>query len=106
MKAELKNDKYRKARGGHSRFLDISCAKCNSHVFYYQKDGPGILKRTYLDRIIGLKIGKTNLVCLKCREVIGVPIIYKKENRPAIRLFVGAVSKKISKISSKINESR
>ncbi len=22
------NDRYKKARGGYSRFLDISCAKC------------------------------------------------------------------------------
>lgn len=79
--------------------LDVKCAKCNTHLFYYQKDGPGILKRTYLDRIIGAKIGKTNLVCSKCKELLGVPIIYKKENRPAIRLFEGSVTKKISKLS-------
>lgn len=97
-KTILKNDKYRKARGGHSRLLDVSCAKCNTHIFYYQKDGPGILKRAYLDRIVGLNVkGKTNLICPKCKELLGVPIIYKKENRPALRLFVGAVSKKITK---------
>ena len=99
MKSNLKNDKYRKARGGHSRLLDVSCAKCNTHLFYYQKDGPGILKRTYLDRIVGSKIGKSNLVCPKCKELLGVSMIYKKENRQAIRLFAGAVSKKITKFS-------
>ena len=97
-KANLKNDKYRRTRGGHSRLLDLSCSKCGAHLFYYQKDGPGILKRTYLDRIVGSKIGKSNLVCPKCKELLGVPIIYKKENRPAIRLFEGAVSKKITKL--------
>lgn len=102
MKTNLKNDKYRRVRGGHSRLLDVSCAKCSTHLFYYQKDGPGILKRTYIDRIVGLKIGKSNLVCSKCKELLGVSIIYKKENRLAIRLFVGAVSKKITK-SSKLN---
>ena len=99
MKLVIVNDKYRKARGGHSRLLDVSCTKCNTHLFYYQKDGPGILKRTYLDRIIGSKIGKSSLVCPKCKELLGVSIVYKKENRPAIRLFVGAVSKKITNSS-------
>ena len=97
MKTILKNDKYRKVQGGNSRLLDISCAKCNSHVFYYQKDGPGILKGVYLDRITGSKItNKSNLVCSKCKELLGVPMIYKKENKPAIRLFEGAISKKIT----------
>src|SRR3989338_10641409 len=103
MKTKFKSDKYRKARGGHSRLLDVSCAKCNTHLFYYQKDGPGILKRTYLDRIVDSKVGKSNLVCPKCKELLGVPIIYKKESRPAIRLFEGAVSKKITKSSPKNN---
>ena len=99
MKSNLKNDQYRRSRGGHSRLLDLSCAKCGTHLFNYQKDGPGILKRTYLDRVVGFKINKANLVCPNCKELLGVPIIYKKENRPAIRLFEGAVSKKITKLS-------
>jgi|SRR3989338_851904 len=96
---KLKSDKYRRTRGGHSRLLDLSCSKCSTHLFYYQKDGPGILKRTYLDRIIGTKITKPNLICPKCKELLGVLIIYKKENRSALRLFEGAVSKKIISIS-------
>ena len=96
MKLKLKQDKYRKARGGHARFLAASCAKCNTQVAIYQKDGPGILKRMYRDRILQPeKFAAGNLICKKCREVLGVPIIYKKENRPAYRLFVGAVTKKI-----------
>ena len=99
-KINFKNDKYRKSQGGHSRLLDVRCAKCDAHVFYYQKDGPGILKRTYPDRIVDSNVkGKSNPVCSKCKELLGVPMIYKKENRPAIRLFVGAVSKKITKSS-------
>lgn len=65
----------------------------------YQKDGPGILKRLYLDRIvslINLKEGK-NLECKKCKTVLGVYMMYKKENRPAYRLFVGAIGKKITR---------
>jgi len=48
---KFKNDKYKKVRGGYSRLLDIQCAKCKEHLLFYQKDGPGILKRMYLDRI-------------------------------------------------------
>ena len=100
MKINLKNDKYRRTRGGHSRLLDVSCAKCSMHLFYYQKDGPGILKRTYLDRVIGSKIGKSNLICPKCERLLGILIVYKKENRPAIRLFEGSVSKKIARANN------
>ena len=48
---EWKNDTYRQARGGYARLLAVSCATCGTHLFYYQKDGPGIVKRLYLDRI-------------------------------------------------------
>ena len=62
----------------------------------------------YMDRIIspvGLaklqfrKLGEIpNLRCRNCRETLGVPYIYKKEERKAFRLFQDAVTKKISKI--------
>jgi ribosomal protein S27E len=99
MDIKFKSDKYKKARGGYSRLLDISCEHCGNHLFFYQKDGPGMLKRMYLDRIsesgeINLS---TNLICPKCKKLLAVPIIYEKENRPALRLFVGAVTKKIVK---------
>lgn len=100
MKIKFKNDKYKKTRGGYSRFLDISCGYCGKHLFYYQKDGPGILKRMYIDRIFeseGLKLN-TYLNCPKCKMVLAVAIIYKKENRSALRLFVGAITKKIVRI--------
>ena len=48
---EWKNDTYRKARGGYARLLAVSCATCGTHLFSYQKDGPGLVKRLYLDRI-------------------------------------------------------
>ena len=96
MKLKLKQDKYRKKRGGHSRLLIISCAKCQSRVALYQKDGPGILKRMYLDRIVEpQKLTASKFICGKCKEVLGMSIVYKKENRPAYRLFEGAVTKKI-----------
>ncbi len=102
----FKNDKYKKARGGYSRLLDISCANCGNHLCYYQKDGPGILKRMYLDRITRPEFEVSQnkhlkklpqLVCAKCKLHIGMPITYEKESRFAYRLFVGAVSKKIIK---------
>lgn len=95
----FKNDKYRKARGGYSRLLDIFCENCGKHICYYQKDGPGVLKRMYIDRIVEIKKinPKVNLVCPNCKEILGVPVIYKKEKRPAYRLFAGAVNKKIIK---------
>ena len=93
---DLKVDKYRRSRGGYSRWLQLSCEKCKAPLFRYQKDGPGILKRLYVDRISG-EVGKGNLICKKCKTVLGVPIVYEKEKRPAYRLFAGAVAKKIVK---------
>ena len=48
---DWKNDTYKQARGGYARLFAVSCATCGTHLFYYQKDGPGIVKRLYLDRI-------------------------------------------------------
>ncbi len=104
---KLKNDKYKKVRGGYSRLLDVSCARCGQHLCFYQKNGPGLLKRMYLDRIYksdkysGLENRPLklipNLVCDDCGQIIGIPYIYEKEDRLASRLFVGGVSKKIVK---------
>lgn len=105
---KLKNDKYKKSRGGYSRFLEIKCEKCRNIIALYQKDGPGLLKRMYLDRIFSpeklvklqsIAIKKVpNLVCLKCKQIVGIPYIYQKEKRPAFRLFEGSVTKKIIKV--------
>lgn len=101
----LKHDKYRAARGGYSRLLEIQCEHCDNVVALYQKDGPGPLKRMYLDRISSpesflklqhLPIKKVpNLFCPDCKRLIGIPYIYEKEKRPAFRLFEGAVKKKV-----------
>lgn len=88
---KLKNDRFRKSRGGHSRWLLLLCAKCKTAQFVYQKDGPGILKRLYLDRIVG----EVRTSCRKCKTVIGIHTVYKKENRPTIRLFAGAIEKQV-----------
>ncbi len=97
-KIAFQSDRFKKNRGGRSRWLMLSCEKCEQPLFAYQKDGPGILKRLYIDRIISVQpvSEKQNLACKKCKTVLGVPIIYQKENRPALRLFAGAVTKKIA----------
>lgn len=104
----FKKDKYSMARGGYSRFWDIFCHHCGQKILTYQKDGPGELKRMYLDRIIlpsnlsklqHSSIPKIpNLVCFKCKYVLAIPYVYQKEKRKAFRLFVGAIVKKITKI--------
>jgi hypothetical protein len=95
---KLKTDKYRRARGGYSRLFQIFCQKCGTTMCLYQKDGPGNLRRMYLDRIIQPKVSvvRKDLTCSK-GHLVGVKIIYDKEKRPAFRLFVDAVVKKIVK---------
>ncbi|HWT39897.1 MAG TPA: hypothetical protein VN081_01295 [Dongiaceae bacterium] len=92
---KFQNDKYRKNRGGTSRVLDITCDHCETHVTYYQKDGPGMLKRMYVDRFIDKTPTGDRLMCESCQRELGVLFTYKKENRLAYRLFAGAVVKKI-----------
>ena len=48
----FKNDQFKKNRGEYSRWLSLSCEKCRTQLMIYQKDGPGIIKRLYLDRIV------------------------------------------------------
>jgi hypothetical protein len=102
-------DRFASARAGQSKFLDISCAKCQSHVVTYQKDGIGSLIRLYLDRILApqeiaawqflppqQKI--PNLVCKQCANLIATPMIYAAENRRALRLIRGAYQKRLAAI--------
>ncbi|MDP3900578.1 MAG: hypothetical protein Q8Q23_05895 [bacterium] len=96
---KLKNDKYRKSRGGYARFLKVLCESCGEFLFLYQKDGPGHLRRVYIDRIISPAMSDTakQLICKSCKKVIGTFYIYDKEKRPAYRLYQDAVIKKIVK---------
>ncbi|TDG94353.1 hypothetical protein CCPUN_08190 [Cardinium endosymbiont of Culicoides punctatus] len=89
---------YTKKRGA-PKLLNIFCKKCLAYVMTYQKDGPGKLLRCYLDRIRlpldlqkrqfeYVKRGKnTSLDCKSCSTIIGTPIIYKPENRPAYHMI-------------------
>lgn len=113
---KFKKDKYKSARGGHSRLLNVCCRKCESIVVVYQKDGPGNLRRLYLDRIfapddlVGLQAlnikDVPTLKCKKCSEVLGTPYIYLKEKRKAFRLYQDAVVKRLRKLGDNVNESR
>lgn len=107
MVLKLKTDRFRKARDGYSKFLDIFCGHCGTKVLLYQKDGPGSLKRLYLDRIFdpanltGLQhlplVKVPPLACGQCQAVLGIPYIYPKEKRLAFRLPPAAVMKKAVK---------
>jgi ribosomal protein S27E len=108
---KFKKDKYKRARGGHSRLLNVSCRKCGNLVLIYQKDGPGNLRRLYLDRIFFPKplADQQNkplnqiysLKCKICGEILGTPYIYPKEKRKAFRLYTDAVIKKIRKLKER-----
>lgn len=104
---KLKNDKYKKVRGGTSRLLTILCPHCAEVVLEYQKDGPGALKRLYIDRIgknAVLEKSKNNgvdempdIMCGACKSVIAKPFVYKKEKRVAFRAVMGGFVKKVVK---------
>lgn len=87
--------------------LELHCRKCNTIIATYQKDGPGNLRRLYMDRIMSpenltklqnkkLKNIKA-LKCNKCNFLMGIPYIYKKEKRKAFRIFQDAIIKNIIK---------
>ncbi len=105
---KLKNDRFRKVRGGKAKVLNISCAKCGTLILKYQKDGDGSLHRTYLNRIIapdkfvGLdsvflsQKEMTNLVCENCNNLIGAPMEHS-DGRLAFRLIKGNYSKSVAR---------
>jgi len=103
MKYKIRNDSFRRKRGGTSSMLEIECMKCNTPLLIYQKDGRGGLLRLYLDRIFEINGQEytppttieqvPNLRCYQCYELIGVPTTYKKESRPAYRLLRGTIRK-------------
>lgn len=106
-KSVFKKDKYKQSCGGYSRLLSLRCRKCETEVAQYQKDGPGNLRRMYMDRIHGpealtglqreeIKDVK-KLSCPSCGFVVGIPYVYEKEKRNAFRIFQDALTKKIIK---------
>jgi hypothetical protein len=96
--SEFISDRYAKRRG-ESKMLQLFCISCSGYIMSYQKDGPGQLLRCYLDRIhhpkklqelqdkkFDLKTAD-NLPCNTCKAVVGVPMIYQSEKRPAFRML-------------------
>ena len=75
-------DKYWKKRGSFSRIYKIYCV-CGNYWITYQKDGPGHLKRVYVDRISNWK---NTIICKKCKLVFGYKIHYK-EKRETYRIY-------------------
>lgn len=93
-------DKYLRKRGGTAKVVNVSCSNCGDLLFIYQKDGPGWLKRCYLNRILepvkyselqeSVKdVGDVkNLVCEGCGSIVGSPMKHK-DDRLAFRLMKG-----------------
>lgn len=102
-------DQHTQARG-EPVMLRLICDRCKHECGWYQKDGPGPLKRCYLDRfhrhpILQYLRSATALhdlppvfLCTHCNEEIGVRMLYcgellqgrmthAGEHRLAIRLF-------------------
>jgi len=105
---QLIQDKYKSARSGKSKILNIHCRECDTIVIEYQKDGIGNLYRLYMDRImapdeyIGLQKKAIRdiepLRCQQCKAIIATPYIYKKEQRNAFRIVQEAMVKRIKKL--------
>jgi hypothetical protein len=109
----FKKDRYRKARGGKTKLIDIYCSSCGTLLLIYQKDFlKGGLKRCYLDRIFyppkycdlqhreDIKSVKDipKLQCENCKTVIGTLMRYNKqgEDRLAYNLIQNNLIKKNS----------
>ena len=95
---KLKHDKYKTARGGASKLLTISCQACGASICQYQKDGPGALRRMYIDRISDPNVPLMNKdFSYPNGHLIGVAVLYKRELRPAFRLITGTTAKTTDK---------
>ncbi len=99
-KFEPIQDQYWENRESYSEFLNIYCEKCGKYLLTYQKDGPGELRRMYLDRIHvpedlkGLQNTQGEISDLKCEEcgrLIAAARMYEKENRLAYFIFAYTV---------------
>jgi len=105
-------DKYFRERGGSAKIINVSCAKCKNKLFIYQKDGPGWLKRCYVNRILWpenyIILAKNKnlepkelplLKCSSCQEIIGSPMRHK-DGRIAFSLIRGKFIRAANKSKS------
>ena len=88
----FKSDDYQKSRGGYSQTLNLGCNRCGLPLGSYQKDGPGPLKRLYIDRLTAIEPSQSYaenavLFCFGCKRPLALGYIYAKENRPSWTLF-------------------
>lgn len=100
MYIKVKKDRYYQKRGGYHKIYNLLCPDCDNVAFVYQKDGKGALKRLYYDRIHTSHVVKVkdNIVhCANCQKMLGYDYIYPEESRPAIKLFVGSLLKRLRK---------
>ena len=97
---KIKKDKYFRERGGTAKIIKVSCMNCGRLLLLYQKDGPGWLKRCYLNRIIYQrkenKINELNNLTCKCGNLIGSPMKYK-DGRTAFALIRGKFKRSLFK---------
>ncbi len=104
---KVRKDGYRRSRGNTSTLYEIDCSGCDHVLFVYQKDGPGPIKRCYLDRIAwasdeDLVVSPQQAVdgqfpglfCDQCDQPIGTPMFYQPEDRPAYRMIPGSFHKR------------
>jgi RNase P subunit RPR2 len=103
-------DKYLRKRGGTAKVVNVSCSNCGKIIFIYQKDGPGWLKRCYLNRILGpeeysgmhknpsIKEPKDmkNLICPECGTFIASPMKHK-DGRLAYHLIRKSFKRTLNK---------
>jgi hypothetical protein len=83
--------------------LNISCARCGTHIVEYKKQGSGRLVRIYLDHILSFGPGIdpadaskcTSLNCPECEHRLGTRVAEEK-GRPAFRLIQGTFRRKKS----------
>lgn len=78
-------------------------------MIYQKDDYPGRLRRLYFDRIlfpkrmVGLEskpLGSVSVLrCASCKEDLGTPYIYKKENRKAFKVYQDALTKKARRLT-------
>jgi hypothetical protein len=108
---EWKNDPYRQACGGSARLFAVHCATCGTHLFSYQKDGPGIVKRLYLDRIYQSQAyagvehralqDVPQLLCPQCGGASRHSHNIRERTMVGFRLFAGVVTTKVRRRSSR-----
>lgn len=85
------------------KIYNIHCSECGALLFRYKQDEPGVLKRCCQDRAEKYRLKNVShsdkyMHCNHCLTALGVDMLYKPENRAAIRLFVGAVYKRGVKV--------